>query len=180
MRAISRTSLSLGLMLSCGLAFAQQPPPGWQLGWGASPVPLSPWASALIVILLAITAYAFMKRHARTGLMALFGALLAGGALQNADIDAHAVAYDYTITTSTGSTFVSCGLVTPGNAGMAQAQNGLDGPIVGVTQVVTINEVTPVNWGVVTPPNLNDVGYCKPGLKLTPGDSCLLPCQTVT
>ncbi len=178
MRAPSRSLLFLGAMLASGAALAQQPP-GWQIGWGVAAVPLSPWASALIAVLLAIAAYAFMKRRARDGFMVLLGGALAAGLLVDAGQLARAVGYDFTIESSSGTQFVSCGLLQPGAAGLANAHaQEVLGPVVGTDVTTTINAVTPVNWGGMTPPPLTGDGVCVPGLKLSPGQSCVLPCDS--
>ena len=129
--------------------------PGYQVGWGAQGVPLSPWASAVIALMLAFAAYAFLRKCAGRALMMLAGAVLVGGLSMLAQNRAMAGSgVTDLISTPAGSMTLYC----------SQAHEVGTTVSGGVTLTVTrIN-------GAVPPWN----GECTTGTHLNPGDVCAL------
>lgn len=131
---------------------------GYQVSWGTQAVPLSPWANALIVAMLAVAAYAFLRKRAGRGMMLLVGAALVGGLSLQAQDNALAIISTTTDTISTpaGSMTLTC--------------NAYHDVETDVSGGVTLT-VVPIN-GAPTPIPAN--GECATGTHLNPGNTCHL------
>ncbi|WP_296805458.1 hypothetical protein [Thiocapsa sp.] len=169
-------SLSAGAVSS---ALAQQDF-GWDVAWGtAQPVPLSPWATALLGLLLVAATYAFLHKRSKQGGVAL----IAAGAIFGSTYltqESWAVAYDLTISTASGSEFVSCGILDIGST--QQEANGPVDLVVGTTlqEGVVLRRVEssfPVLESSEEAPKPTALAeQCSVGLRVTPDAPCTLPC----
>jgi len=127
-------------------------------------VPLSPWLNVLIVLMLILATYAFLRQRAGRGLMLLAGTLLVGGMVMHADKSAFStIGPTSTIATASGSMTLYCtqthylGTTVPGGVRLT---------------------VTPVNQpdsiqGAITP-SAPSILECTTGTYLNPGALCAL------
>ena len=164
---------------------------GYTVDWGPHSVPLSPFLSMLIALMLGLAAYAFIRKHNRQGLVALVIASLVG--VTNYNIDSIAgSAYAYTITTESGSQYVSCGAgsATSGYTTAVAQSEILIGTNLG--NGVILNSVVPsyaTAAAADTPQSLKSVwknssnvkvntSYteCATNVLVTPGSPCMLSC----
>ena len=137
---------------------------GYQVGWGIQSVPLSPWASAAIAIMLTFAAYAFLRKRSGRAMMMLAGAALVAGLTLNTQETAFAlVGPTDNITTPSGSMTLYC----------------TTSHILGTTVVGGVSlTVTPINGVPATPingaPAPTAIAQCTSGTHLNPGDICEL------
>jgi hypothetical protein len=154
--------LSAAIVLAGISPFAlAQVTPGYTVTWGVQSVPLSPWASVAISVMLAMAAYAYIKRHAGPAAFMLAMATLVGGLVLHADRSAYAVRqYDQQpISTTSGALSYTCGI------GALVTNIG--------SSTITLT-VTPVGFTPILTPPAN----CATGSQLAPNGSCTLPCPT--
>lgn len=174
-KVIAAITLAAGAVSS---AVAQQAP-GWNIAWGtAQPVPLSPWTTALLGLLLVAATYAFLRGRSTQGGVALIAAAAIIGSTYLTEESWATPSYDLTISTPAGSAFVSC---LNGGAGSEQQQlNGIAAILVGTTleDGVILSRVDPSfplsAASAVTPAIAN---ACSVGLRVTPATPCTLPCN---
>jgi hypothetical protein len=161
MKATNRIALGAMIFSTAGLASAQVSF-GYDVSWGNTAVPLSPALTALLVLLLAMSAYGFLRRRAGRASMFLLGALCVGGMLAHADQPAIGGVTTEMITTPAGSLHLTCD--TPHYLGTTVPE--------GVTLTVTPFGVT---TGVApATPKILLPGECKTGTFLSPADVCSL------
>lgn len=140
-------------------AMAQQPP-GWNITWGLQAVPLSPALNVLLALMLGGATYWFLRKRGKG--QALMGLIaVAGASAIMLPTDTSAVGYNLDITTPTGSEFVQC----QGNS-----------LYIGTTVQagVTLASVTPTFASSSLSNSISE--ECRAGLRLTPEQSCQLPC----
>ena len=168
MKSSGKIGLGLAALSISSQVFAQVP--GYQVSWGTEAVPLSPWLNAMIVLMLILTTYAFMRKRAGRGLMLLAGTLLVGALSMHTEKDAISLVAEptYTIATPSGSVPFSC----------TQTHYLGTSVVGGVTLTVTPFGV-PMSTGAqgqVTP-SAALINECMTGTHLLPGALCYL-CAT--
>ncbi len=171
-------SLSAGAVSS---AMAQQGS-GWDLAWGtAQPVPLSPWATALLGLMLVAAAYAFLRKRIQQGGGALMAAAAIFGSTYLTDETWAIPSYDFTISTASGSKFVICGIPAVDSAQQVTNRVAAD-LVVGTTlpEGVILRRVEPsfpvsTSAEAVSEPT-TVANTCSVGLRVTPDAPCTLPC----
>jgi hypothetical protein len=158
-------------------AFSQTVNVAWS---GPQSVPLSPSLTAVIALVLGLAAYAFIRKRAGQGLLALVIASALGVAGYNehslAEIDTAA----YTIRTSSGSVDHECGEPLP---------NYLGTDVTGGVTLTRVDVAVEPKFSPSSQTNIKSLarqggnvqianGYpdCAVGLPLKPGDLCELPC----
>lgn len=143
-----------------------QAPQGYNVTWGNQSVPISPWLSMAIGLMLLFATYAFIRRRAGQGLVALAAAVtLVGGLVLHTENAANAVPATYSITTPSGTQFFNC---TFPLAYSGYTNNS--GAAITMTLV-------PVNGA----PTNNVSGFLcltNTPFQLNPGQSCIPPCAT--
>ena len=165
MKSSGKIGATLAVLCLSGQVLAQ-PGPGYEVSWGAHMVPLSPWLNALIVLMLILATYAFLRKRAGRGLMLLAGTLLVGGMVMHTDKAAFSIIDPTTITTPSGSMTLYC-----------TQTYYLETTVPGGVRLT----VTPINFvpasvpASVTPSN--GVLECTTGTYLNPGSQCYL-CTT--
>lgn len=151
------------------------------ISWGAQqPVPLSPALTVAIGLLLGLAAYAFLRKRAGHGLLAMFIAS-ALGVMGYHDKSMAVTPVAYTIHTSSGSVAHTCSEPLPNYLGTDVAG--------GVTLTRVQVRGRPINPATVESPATKSVagltgsvqtqnGYpaCEVGLHLANGELCRLPC----
>jgi hypothetical protein len=165
----SNGKIGLGLTALCvsSQALAQQLPIGFQVDWGAFGVPLSPWLNVLIVLMLALATYVFLRRRADRGVMLLVGAVFVGGLSLYSERNAISVPLlTSTITTPSGSLTLYC----------SQGLHAIGTTVVGGV-TLRVNPIygsppTAAQGGVE--PSLVIGPECTSGTHLNPGDTCSL------
>jgi hypothetical protein len=182
MRTSAKVLVAIALAAGAVSSAVAQQGPGWDVAWGtAQPVPLSPWATALLGLLLVAATYAFLRLRSKQGGVALMAAAAILGSTYLTD-DLWAIApYDLTISTPSGSAFVSCGNFGAGSA--QEAMNGIADIVVGTTlqEGVILRRVDPS----IPPPAASAAtptaiaNECSVGLRVTPGAPCTLPCRPI-
>ena len=166
---LSAFTVSTGMS---GVALAQSTF-GYNVNWGVQSVPISPWVSAVIGLLLVLATYAFIRRHAGQGLFMLIAATLVGGLALHTDDSANAGPVTLkSITTSSGSEFYSCSPL-PAYDGY---QNGT-----GKNLRLTLSPVgiptNPSTLGATSSPA--NITLCHVGdQELAPGGVCYMPCSS--
>lgn len=135
---------------------------GYDVSWGSTAVPLSPALTALLVLLLAVSAYGFLRRRAGRASIFLLGALCVGGLLAHADQPAIGSVVTELITTPAGSLRLTCD--TPHYLGTTVPE--------GVTLTVTpfglVRGIAPAT------PKVLLLSECRTGTFLTPANVCSL------
>jgi hypothetical protein len=174
-------TLLTGAMIASA-SFAQQA--GYDIAWGVQAVPLSPALSALIVLMMGLATWAFMRKRRGTGFMAAVAAVALGTMSYNADSIAIPDQYLFTISSQTGSTFVECPNIElqPLEGSAIQLQAELPPTTVGTTIQggVTLTRVEPRLFvtssqqisAQVSPPET-----CGVGTRVTPDSPCPLDCR---
>lgn len=140
-----------------------QAPVGYNVSWGNQSVPISPWLSMALGLMLLFAAYAFIRRRAGQGLIALAAAVtLVGGLVLHAENAANAILVSpaYSITTPSGTHFFNCAIPLAysrytNNTGAAVTLTLV--PVNGAQTFTGVN-VCPVN----TPFQLNPAQSCAP------------------
>ncbi len=147
-----------------------QPVSGYNVTWGMLSVPISPWISVAIGLLLLLATYAFIRRHAGQGLFMLATATLVAALSLHTAETANAVPTPfYLITTPSGSDFYNC-LSPPSYIGY---ENDTGNPLkLTLTAVGGAPFSTPL--GTASP----QAGpSCHAGDQQLPaGGSCYMPC----
>ncbi len=138
-----------------------QPGPGYQVGWGSQGVPLSPWANAVIALMLAFAAYAFLRKRAGRALMMLAGAVLVGGLSVLAQDRAMAGGFTDLISTPAGSMTLYC-----------SSTHWVGTTVGGGVTLTVIPLLTPTKGAFVVQDQA--VSECATGTHLNPGDVCTL------
>ena len=162
-------------------AFAQQAP-GWNLAWGAAqPVPLSPWATALLGLLLVAATYTFLRRRSTGGGIALVAAAAIFGSSYLTQESWAINPYNYTISTASGSAFVSCAILDSNVE--QQETNGIEEIVIGTTlqdgvvlRRVDFSSSAPVSGAAAPEPTIG-FDTCSVGLRVTPEAPCSLSCN---
>jgi hypothetical protein len=106
MKYFKLSAVFLSLLSFSGLVLAQGPNVFWTPA--AQNVPLSPWLSALLTVMLTFAFYAFIRRRAKQGYWILFAAILVGGMSLYTNNSGYAGGATYTISTPSGSDLISC------------------------------------------------------------------------
>jgi len=159
MKASSKTGLGLAALCISGQVWAQVP--GYQVSWGTQGVPLSPWLNVLMVLMLALATYVFLRRRSGRGVTLLVGALAVGGLSLYADENAISVGPTDVINTPAGTMTVNCstqhrlGTTVPG----------------GVT--LTVTPLASLPTGMPAAPS-GMATECTTGLHLNEGQLCYL------
>jgi len=149
--------IGLSLLTLCvATEVLAQPSQGYQVGWGTASVPLSPWSSALIALMLVFSAYAFLRKRGGRAMMMLAAAALVGALGVLGQDRAMAGGATDTISTPAGSMTLYCN--PPFGHFVATTVPG------GVTLTVI-----PIN-GAAAPAGPE----CATGTHLNPGDICSL------
>ena len=159
MHSLIKILLFLGFLLVSGSAFSQ----GWNVGWGAHAVPLSPWLVALISVALSVLTFYFMRKKAGQGIAAAVAVFVMSNLLFDfAPSYAARLTADFEITTPSGSTTLHCG----------EAQGHL---LIGTTVAggIVLSTLSPFEGA---PPLSGDEGECVVGMTLTLTTDCRLPC----
>lgn len=157
MKTVSKVAVVALLSVWSSSALAQAP--GWNITWGPEAVPLSPALTGLIALALAAAAYAFLRKRAAQGAWSVLVAGLVGVLGMQDDLLANG--YDYTIASSQGTQFVSC---SGGSLDVGTSVNA----------GVRISQVT-ANFSDESLTN-SIATQCAPGVRVTPSQSCQLPC----
>jgi hypothetical protein len=166
MQSKSRIGLGLAALWVSGQAFGQAAPPdGYQVNWGALGVPLSPWLNVLIVLMLALATYVFLRRRAGRGVMLVAGALCVGGLSLYAEKNAISIIAPTTlIATPSGSVTLTCDQTHWLGTSVPE----------GVTLRVTPIYPVPKGGAAAATPSGMMVPECASGTHLNPGDLCYL------
>jgi hypothetical protein len=158
MRTIVKLS-SVAAAIVVSRAAAAQALYGYNVSWGVQSVPLSPWVSAAIGLMLLLAAHAFLRRHAGRGVFMLAMATLVGAATLYAGNRAYAPPSNFPITTPVGTDKYTC------YSSPYQGYQNLTGNTIALT-------VTP--WGGA--PNAV-APNCATGTQLAPnGGFCFVAC----
>ena len=152
---LNRMLVLSGVALGVSGPLMAEPVPGYQVDWAASQaVPLSGWATGIIILMLGFAAYSLLRKRAGRALTLAAGvALTAGLSLYSRDAPAPPIP-TFLITTPFGSTTLSCTFL-----------NGVQTTVSGG---VTLT-VTPLNGAPSPGP-----GQCSTGMRLMPGALCAL------
>jgi hypothetical protein len=181
MNALKRClPLAAVLSLTSSPLFAQQLPPGWDIAWGATSVPVGPWVPLALMALLGAAGYLFLRHHRSAGFMTLLlaAALVVTGYSDNPfSANSYANGYDFTIGTPAGSGFVSC-YAPSESVGTTVA---VYGPTVSVGTTVSAGVVltrVDENFGNTNPTSTTNfiINQCQVGLTVLPTVPCQLPC----
>jgi hypothetical protein len=172
MRALMQLSGFAVLAGMCRAVLAQSVF-GYNVSWGVKSVPISPWMSAAIGLLLLIATYAFIRRRAGQGLFMLATATLVGALSLHADDMANAAPVSlHSITTSSGSEFYNC-FSPPSYFGY---QNDTGKPL-RLTLALVGGAPASLPLGGASSPSTGLI--CHPGdQELSPGGYCLMPCAS--
>jgi hypothetical protein len=169
MNRFAATVAGTSLMLASNVGMAQVVVVGFG-GGGATPVPISPWASAVMAIVLAFLSYRMFKKRSALGLFLGVLAMTAGSAaIYTSDVDAAA----WPVLSLTGS-----GQVSTGDLGLnlcdtsaVTVQNGLGMPAtLSSIQVNGVPRVLTAVWTIYP----FQAGDCQVGAQLAPSSSCLV------
>lgn len=180
MRTGAKVVAAIALAAGAVSSAVAQTAPGWNIAWGtAQAVPLSPWATALLGVLLVAATFAFLRRRSKQGGIALMAAAAVLGSTHLTE-DLWAIpSYDLTITTPAGSAFVSC--LNGGTGSEQQPMNGIVERFVGTTleEGVILSRVDPsfpLSAASAVNPASN-ASACTVGFRVTPAAPCALPCN---
>ncbi|PLY15807.1 MAG: hypothetical protein C0631_05835, partial [Sedimenticola sp.] len=151
--------LFLGFLLVSGSAFSQ----GWNVGWGAHAVPLSPWLVALISVALSVLTFYVMRKKAGQGIAAAVAVFVMSNLLFDFAPSYARLDPDFEITTPSGSTTLHCGEVQQLSIGTTVAGG------------IVLSTLSPFDGA---PPLSGAEGECVVGMTLT--TDCSLPCPDLS